>query len=126
MQRAASSSDSSVLLEPREPLPRTRGECINGERPCPFLACKHYLYLDIAPRTGAVKINFPDLEIDGLKDTCSLDVADRGGETLEEIGEIMNLTRERVRQIEQSALCKLGLRSRPLFEERFGPSRRTA
>jgi hypothetical protein len=34
-------------------------------------------------------------------------VADRGGTTLEDVGAIMNLTRERIRQVEVKALAKL-------------------
>src|SRR5262245_43072037 len=26
--------------------PRTRADCVGGERPCPFVSCKHHLYLD--------------------------------------------------------------------------------
>lgn len=80
--------------------PRHRSECVNGPRPCIFVSCKHHLFLDVNPRTGSVKLNFPDKELWELPETCSLDVADRGGITLEEVGEIMNLTRERVRQVE--------------------------
>jgi len=36
-----------------------------------------------------------------------IDVADRGGTTLEEVGAIMNLTRERIRQVEVKGLAKL-------------------
>ena len=57
--------------------------------------------------TGSIKLNFPDLDIAEMKDTCSLDVADRGGITLEEVGEILNLTRERIRQVEVRGLVKL-------------------
>jgi DNA-directed RNA polymerase sigma subunit (sigma70/sigma32) len=42
-----------------------------------------------------------------MKETCALDVADRGGITLEEVGEILNLTRERIRQVEVFGLEKL-------------------
>ena len=42
-----------------------------------------------------------------MTDTCALDIADRGGITLEEVGQIMNLTRERVRQLETQGLAKL-------------------
>ena len=42
-----------------------------------------------------------------MKETCSLDVADKGGITLEEVGEILNLTRERIRQVEVRGLLKL-------------------
>ena len=94
--------------------PRTRAECSGGQRPCPWVACKHHLYLDINPRTGSIKINFPDLEPWELPHTCALDVADAGALTLEEIGAVTNLTRERVRQLEVRGLLQLHGRSRPL------------
>jgi hypothetical protein len=87
--------------------PKERAECANGERPCPFVSCKHHLYLDVSAKTGAIKLNFPDLEVWEMTETCALDVADRGGTTLEEVGAIMNLTRERIRQVEVKGLAKL-------------------
>jgi hypothetical protein len=93
------------------PRPTSREECKNEMRPCPWVACKHHLYLDINPETGSIKINFPDLEPWELKHTCALDVAERGGITLEEVGEIMNLTRERIRQVEVRGLLKLKMGS---------------
>jgi hypothetical protein len=93
------------------PRPTTREECRGEMRPCPWVACKHHLYLDINPETGSIKINFPDLEPWELQHTCALDVAERGGITLEEVGEIMNLTRERIRQVEVRGLLKLKMGS---------------
>jgi hypothetical protein len=93
------------------PRPTTRDECRGDQRPCPWVACKHHLYLDINPETGSIKINFPDLEPWELQHTCALDVAERGGITLEEVGEIMNLTRERIRQVEVRGLLKLKMGS---------------
>ena len=87
--------------------PRTRAECKNEARPCPWVACKHHLYLDINPETGSIKINFPDLEPWEMEHTCALDVAEGGSKTLEEIGVITNLTRERIRQVEVRGLLKL-------------------
>lgn len=87
--------------------PRTRAECADAPRPCPYVSCKHHLFLDVSARTGAIKLNFPDLEVWDMNETCALDVADRGGTTLEEVGAIMNLTRERIRQVEVKALAKL-------------------
>jgi hypothetical protein len=87
--------------------PRMRSQCQSFERPCPFVSCKHHLYLDVNPTTGSIKLNFPDLEVWEMNETCALDVADRGGITLEEVGEIMNLTRERIRQVELRGLEKL-------------------
>lgn len=87
--------------------PRTRAQCESAERPCPFVSCKHHLYLDVNPETGSIKLNFPDIEVWEMQETCAIDVAKRGGVTLEEVGEIMNLTRERIRQLEMSGLTKL-------------------
>lgn len=87
--------------------PKTRAECIDGPRPCPFVSCKHHLYLDVSPRTGSIKLNFPDLEVWEMASTCALDVADGGGATLEDVGAILNVTRERVRQLEVKALARL-------------------
>jgi len=89
--------------------PATRGDCESvglGEpwQPCPFVSCKHNLYLDVDAQTGSIKRNFPDLEVWELTETCALHVAARGGITLDEVGEVMNLTRERVRQLENQAL----------------------
>jgi hypothetical protein len=87
--------------------PTARGQCANVARPCPYVSCKYHLYIDVNPNTGSIKINFPDLEVWELKDSCALDVAEQGGITLEEVGEILNLTRERIRQVEVRGLMKL-------------------
>lgn len=87
--------------------PRSRGECRNAARPCPWVSCKYHLYLDIVPQSGSIKMNFPDLEVWEMTETCALDVADRGGITLEDVGILLNLTRERIRQVERSGIVKL-------------------
>ena len=94
--------------------PRMRSECRQEARPCPWVACKHHLYLDVNPETGSIKLNFPDLEPWELEHSCALDVADAGALTLEEIGAITNLTRERVRQVEVRGLLRLHGRARAL------------
>lgn len=97
----------ALMAEMDASRPRVRGDCAEGERPCPYVSCKYNLYVDVNPRTGSVKMNFPDKELWELSETCALDVADRQGITLEEVGVIMNLTRERVRQLEMRGLTKL-------------------
>jgi hypothetical protein len=87
--------------------PKSRSECLDGPRPCPFVSCQHHLYIDVSSKTGAIKLNFPDLEVWEMGESCALDIADRGGTTLEDVGAIMNLTRERIRQVEVKALAKL-------------------
>ena len=87
--------------------PESRSECREGVRPCPYVSCRQHLYLDVNPVTGSIKINFPELEVWEMTESCALDIAERGGITLEEVGSIMNLTRERIRQVEMTGLEKL-------------------
>jgi hypothetical protein len=91
--------------------PSTRKECEAMPRPCPFVSCAHHLFLDVNPRTGAIKLNFPALQPWEMRESCSLDVADRGGITLEEVGAIVNLTRERIRQVEVRGLYQIKSRA---------------
>jgi hypothetical protein len=97
-----------IIQEIESIRPRSRADCLNGPRPCMFISCKHHLYLDINPSTGSIKMNFPEREVWEMTESCALDIADRGGITLEEVGEVMNLTRERIRQLETRGLKKLG------------------
>jgi hypothetical protein len=90
-----------------EQRPKKRSDCVGAMRPCPWVGCKYHLYIDVNPETGALRLNFPDLEPWELQHSCALDVADRGGITLEEVGETTNLTRERIRQIEVKGLIRL-------------------
>lgn len=76
-------------------------------RPCLRVSCKFHLYLDINEQTGSIKNNFPDLEPHELEHSCALDMADTGGMTLEDVGEVTNLTRERVRQLETRSIAKV-------------------
>lgn len=87
--------------------PASRADCHKMPRPCLYVSCRHHLYLDVNPQTGSVKFNFPDKEVWELEETCALDVAEKGGSTLKEVAQIMNLTRERIRQIEIRGLQKI-------------------
>ncbi len=89
--------------------PKTRADCLKMERPCPFVSCRHHLYLDLRDGRQSVKFNFPDKEPWDIDPSCALDLADRGPMILDEVGVAMNLTRERVRQIEEEVLERLGL-----------------
>lgn len=117
LKRLAGAPDPANPFTPAEPSelaaldradrPRTRGDCAQGPRPCPFAACKHHLYLDVNEDTGALRLTFPDRGIEELDETCALDVADRDGATLEQVGQLINLTRERIRQIEVRGLLNM-------------------
>lgn len=86
--------------------PKTWGECRERTGPCPWVACRHHLFLDVTP-SGGLKLNFPDLEPEELEHPCALRIAALGGVTLEGVGARMNLTRERIRQVEVRALYQL-------------------
>jgi hypothetical protein len=86
--------------------PKTWGECqerIKG--PCPWVSCRHHMLLEVD--ADIVKINFPGKAIGALEETCSLRVAEDGKHTLERIGELLNITLERSRQLEEGALQKM-------------------
>ena len=95
----------SEMLAVAQDRPRTRADCIDGLRPCPYAACEFHMYLDVNPRNGHIKYNFPDLELWELAETCALDVADLGGVTLDTVGVAMNVSRERIRQLEETGLA---------------------
>lgn len=89
--------------------PRTRGDCAQVPRPCPYVACKYSLYLDVSS-TGSIILNFPHLEPGQMpaERSCALDLAEHGPMTLEYIAVVTNLTRERIRQVELKALTRQG------------------
>lgn len=66
-------------------LPRTRGDCLNGPRPCPHDRCRHHLGLT-------------------RPETCSLDVADRGEHTQDQVAAIMGVSQKTVWNAEVLAL----------------------
>jgi transcriptional regulator with XRE-family HTH domain len=114
-----------------------KGDGMNCARPCPFVTCKYHLYVDINKTTGGMKINFPGIEVEGMASmsvreifkleedfpeeflrmqaetpyalcpSCVLDIADYGDVTLERAGVFLNVTRERIRQIEDHAKNKM-------------------
>ena len=111
--RATLLRDLRAEDEERPPRPRVRGDCADGPRPCPWVGCAHHLYLDGKPGAPSFQLNFPALEtndgpdLDALPDTCSLDVADRGEQTLDAVGKALNVSRESARLIEAKALRKV-------------------
>lgn len=86
--------------------PGTRADCENVPRPCPYVSCRHHLYLDVRDN-GNIRLNFPDIEPQDMTESCSLDVADRGAHSLDSTMGYLNVTRERVRQIERVGMAAM-------------------
>lgn len=87
-------------------MPKTRAECVGGQRPCIHVSCRHHLIGEIA--------RHPDFEValaayerkaaspcdpELGHDTCALDVADRGEHTEQEVADQLGITPERVQEI---------------------------
>jgi hypothetical protein len=98
--------------------PKTFGDCARLVPTwCPWVSCRHNLFAETDPETGAVKAMHPGLMPWELSATCSLRVAGRMPEddevtldserTLEAVGRTMNLTLEAIRLDEASAFRKL-------------------
>ncbi len=107
--------------------PTTRADCIDGLRPCPFVACRHHLFFDLTDsnkhKTGVLeRQTLPNVEgpWQMMTQTCSIDVAKTGGRGYAEVGRLLNLSADRVRMVEASALAKLKGR----IHERLANSRR--
>lgn len=108
--------------------PKTWGDCQRAPvAPCPWVSCSMNLYLEVVAVPGRpdsppiIKRNFPGRDIDDLTETCALRVASRGagqdpsqgtGATLEEVGNLVNLTSQRIDQLVQGAFAKLRTHNR--------------
>lgn len=79
--------------------PRTRGDCIDGPRPCPWISCYFHIWTIQGAKRAACPLDLPE--------TCVLDLADRNGMTLAAISRAIRVSTERVRQIQDRALAKL-------------------
>lgn len=110
-----------VLSEPEldaPQRPRTRGDCEGGERPCPWVSCAHHAIHGVIEGFGGASLSDDELvaRIEAMPQSCVLDVADEGDATLDDVGDLWGVTRERIRQIESKALAKLPRRSETMRE----------
>lgn len=109
--RAERQADDQIKRD--NPMPRHRSECRGGVRPCPHVQCEKHLYLDVT-ELGQIRINFPTMEPWEIPHSCSADLEEQDGLTLEEVGIAINLTRERVRQMLEAIVKKAKRRARQL------------
>lgn len=83
--------------------PRTRGDCENGPRPCPWISCR--LHLATERITGLSDEHALEL-LESMGDTCAQDVASRGESTLQEISDALGLPLMTVADTEKRAKRK--------------------
>ena len=106
---------------PEQSRPQTRGDCVNGPRPCPWVGCRHHLLLDLTRSKGlrapALRLAVPspppalrysadarlveaftDEAVERLSrmhETCSLDVADASAmRNSVEVASILGVSRQ--------------------------------
>ena len=111
-------------LERRLPVLRSECEGLGGPgAPCPYVSCRHHLYLEVSRASGAVRLNQPAAEPEELEYSCSLAVADRGGATHEEIAGLLGVSRQAVEQMEARILTKLRLELPGYLSEEYSDER---
>jgi hypothetical protein len=86
--------------------PKKRSDCAGVQRPCVFVTCRYNLYLDENPETGSIRLNFPHLDPTQMVDSCAMDIAERGGIPLEDLGVMLNVTLEGASQVVDKALAE--------------------
>lgn len=111
MVRAGGKLD--VIRDPEAPT--CRSQCRDGPRPCPWVACRFHLLLDVT-EDGRLKQNhgFDEHDAQSIADalqlmpqTCSLDVADRGPHRQQEIGDALGLTKQSIELMELRAIQRV-------------------
>jgi hypothetical protein len=98
--------DDLVMLSAK---PRTRAECANVPRPCPYASCKYHLAVDVAPNGQLTQHKNPEDMPANM--SCALDATEEGGLTGEEIGLAIGATRQRAEQLLEQALRRPCLRN---------------
>lgn len=101
--------------------PHTRGGCLNNKRPCPWIRCKHHMIWVFYTKSTFGKNSDDQMAaiICDMKESCTLDMADLGGCTLEQIAQVLGVTREMVRQIQDKSLNRLKHATRQKYLKDF-------
>jgi hypothetical protein len=116
------------------PRPRTRGECLEEARPCPWVGCRHHLLLELPAsgkrdpglvrnlkrtQTGRRLVLKPSAaaeivrawiddaveDLAAMTSGCSLDEADRGAQARMAVAGHVGLSRESIRVERRAAIA---------------------
>ena len=102
-----------LTLQPKPPA--TRGECVDGPRPCPHTACHHHLFAVAGDERPGRRVagRAPEstlrtvYRLPVVPPSCTLDVADSGAQSVDETGNHLGLKASQVHALEASGLKKL-------------------
>ena len=104
--------DSGVTALHSPGCAHTASQAICHSRPCIFIGCRHHLASEVTSKSRIVVID----DLAAMPETCALDVAEIGEQSLEAIGALLHVTRERVRQVEERVEKRLrGFDDLPLY-----------
>lgn len=78
--------------------PKKRSQCVNGVRPCPWVGCRHHMIWAVNKIDRLSNDQIIE-KISQMPETCTLDVADQGGLTFDDMAHVLGLTRSRVAQL---------------------------
>jgi hypothetical protein len=96
--------------------PKNRSECLCMKKPCPWVRCRYHMIWAIIDRDckynfkhrhmrGDILESYTDDEIIdiicSMKESCVLDVADKGKHTLDQIGKLVGLSSQRIQAMER-------------------------
>jgi len=80
------------------------------------VGCRHHLAVDVNER-GNLKFTTPNVPVERMSETCSLDVADRGGASLSEMAEMLGLSYQRTHHLVKEAVASAFVAAAQLTEK---------
>lgn len=123
--------------------PKTRGDCANSPRPCPWVGCRHHLLLEVTragalrssrglyelpmsrgrtkpyPRQGIDSVSFEEWgdeavkKLNEMEHSCALDIAEDGVSDVEEIGGLLGIKKKMTEKVYRDAIIKARYMGQP-------------
>ncbi len=93
--------------------PETWGGCkaqgLGITKPCGYISCGHHLAIDVNENNGAVKYNFPGVDVADMPETCALAAVEKHGiQDMARVGDALGVVREAISQTSKRAIAKIG------------------
>lgn len=96
------------MPDTKNKIPNTRGDCINGARPCPHITCKYHLYNDVSEYCQSIATPAPMLC--NMCETCALDIAEEGGMSTQQVANLIGVSEWFVRYACNKGMKKMAKR----------------